>query len=322
MQSSGTLLTATFGVLAAYALGWPTPTDFPQSAPTHAEIRREASLRARRSLSWAERESLTAAERQLAPLREFFAAARTRTPQFATRVLGWSSKWRLAADKLPFTDGNRHASFLRQTFNEQIFASEELTRAVEQAISSYGDALVAIENRMLVKLRQDVSDLPASALPEFADEKALSGAYQGALRRTLDHVHADLKADIAQELVSLVAGEVLAQVAVRLGVSAGILTAGAGASWATFGAGLVAGVIVDQLVGWIWDWWADPTGSLTAELNQKLDQLEQLIIAGDDAAPGLKRALAELGRRRSEVRRAAIVDLLGASEGLNSIERP
>lgn len=322
VQSSGTFLTATLGVLATYALVWPTSTDFPQAGPSREEIRREALLRARRSLNWAERESLTAAERQLTPLREFFADAKTRTPQFAASALGWSSKWRLAADKLPYTDGDRHSSFLRQTFNEQLFAPEELTRAVEQTVCSYADSLAEIENRMLVKLRQDLSDLPASGLPEFADEEALANAYQGALRRTLDHVHSDLKADIVKELASMVAGEVLAQVAVRLGVSAGILTAGAGASWATFGAGLVAGVIVDQLVGWIWDWWADPTGSLSADLNQKLDQLEQLIIAGDDATPGLERALAEFGRRRAEIRRAAIFELLAGSESLSSVEGP
>ncbi len=316
MQSSGTFMTAAISAAAACWLAWPTPTDLPRRGPSREEIRREALVRARRSLTWAEQQSRAATERQFEPVDDFFADAKRRTPQFAGSVLGWSSKWRFVADKMPFTRGDRHAEFLRQTFKEQLFAPEDLSRAVEQVVRSYGDSLSEIENRMLVKLRQDLSDLPPSALPEFADETALAGAYQEALRRTLDHVGADLKADISKELVSLVAGEVLTQVAVRLGVSAGILGAGASTSWATFGAGLVAGLIVDQLVSWIWDWWADPTGNLAAELNAKLDQLQRLIVEGDDASPGLKQALAEFARRRAEVRQAAISELLEGGETL------
>lgn len=314
MRSSGVLLTAAFSLLAACGLAWPTPTDLPDRGPSREEIRREAMSRARRSLNWAEQASLEAAEGRLQPLHDFFADAKRRTPQFAASVLGWSSKWRFVADKMPFTEGDRHARYLRQTFNDQLFAPEDLTRAMEQVASSYGDSLSEIENRMLVKLRHDLSDLPPSALPEFADESVLSSAYQDALGRTLNHVGSDLKADVAKELVSLVAGEVLTQVAVRLGVSAGILSAGASTSWATFGAGLAAGVIVDQLVGWVWNWWADPAGNLSAELNDRLDQLERSIVSGDGQTPGLKQALAEFAKRRAEVRRAAIMELLAGNE--------
>ncbi len=311
MRSSGTVLTVAVSALAACWLGWPSPTGLPAAAgPTDDEIRREALVRARRSLSWAEQTSEAAIDRQLKPLNDFFTDAKQRTPQFAARVLGWGSKWRFVADKTPFTRGDRHAEFLRQAFNEHLFGPQDLSRAVEQVAHGFGDALDEIENRMLVKLRQDLSDLPPSALPAFADPATLSAAYQDAVQRTLDHVGADLNADVTKELISLVAGEVLTQVAVRLGVSAGILGVGAGASWATLGAGLVVGLIVDQMVSWVWNWWADPTGNLAAELNGKLDDLERLIIAGDDTMPGLKKSLAEFARRRAEVRRAAMAELL------------
>ncbi|HUY87636.1 MAG TPA: hypothetical protein VMV10_02770 [Pirellulales bacterium] len=303
MRSHGLIWTAA----ATCWLGWPATTE-PPRGPSPAEIRAEAAARAERSLAWADAESQRAL--QLAPLDEFFADVKKHTPQFADAVLGLGSKWRFVADKLPYTRGNRHAEFLQSAFREHLFAPEDLSRAIEQIARSYADSLTAIENRMLVKLREDLSDLPPAALPQFADEATLWAAYQDALQRTLAHIGDDLKADVSQELVSLVAGEVLTQVAVRLGVSAGILGAGAGASWATLGAGLVVGLIVDQLVSWIWDWWADPRGNLAAELNDKLNHLHALIVDGDDAAPGLKAALGDFARRRAELRKAAILELL------------
>lgn len=294
---------------AACWLGWPATAE-PPRPPSAAEIRAAAALRAERSLAWADAESQAALD--LAPLAEFFADVKSHTPQFADAVLGFGSKWRLAADKLPFTRGDRHAEFLHAAFREHLFAPADLSKAIEQIARRYADSLAAIENQMLLKLRQDLSDLPPAALPQFADQATLSAAYHDALERTLARVGADLKADVGQELVSLIAGEVLTQAAVRLGVSAGILGAGAGASWATLGAGLVVSLVVDQLVGWVWDWWADPRGNLAAELNAKLDQLHSLVVDGDGASPGLKAALGEFGRRRAELRRAAILKLLQA----------
>lgn len=307
MQSHGLIWTVGLTAAAACWLGWPAATE-PPCGPSPREIRAEASARAERSLAWADAESQAALE--LAPLEAFFSDVKSHTPQFADAVLGFGSKWRFVADKMPFTRGDRHAEFLRTAFGEHLFTPDDLSRVIEQIVRNYADSLSAIENQMLVKLRADLSDLPPAALPQFADQATLSAAYQEALARTLDHIGADLKADVSQELVSLVAGEVLTQAAVRLGVSAGILGVGAGTSWATLGAGLVVGLIVDQLVSWIWDWWADPSGSLAAELNAKLDQLHALIVNGDGASPGLKAALADFARRRGELRRAAILEML------------
>ncbi|HXT60947.1 MAG TPA: hypothetical protein VN699_20070 [Pirellulales bacterium] len=310
MQSHGTFLTVVLSAAAACWLGWPTAADRPDARPSPEEVRDQAVARVERSLAWADDASRGCVALELAPLDEFFADVKTRTPRFAEGVLGWSSKWRFVADKLPFAKGGRHAEFLRQAFNEQLFAPDDLSRAIEQVARGYGDSLTEIENQMLVKLREDLSDLPPETLPRFSDPSTLSAAYQAALQRTAAHIGSDLKGDVSREVVSLIAGEVLAQVAVRLGVSAGILGAGASSSWATLGAGLVVGLIVDQLVSWVWDWWADPRGNLAAELNAKFDALRAMIVEGDAGTPGLRSALEDFGRRRAELRRAAVLDLL------------
>jgi hypothetical protein len=274
-------------------------------------VRREAVGRAQKSLAWAERKSKHALVRDLAPLDEFFAGVKQRTPNFAEIALGWGSKWRFVADKTPFTKGGRHAAFLRRAFDEHLFEPDDLRRVIEQTANGFADDLAAIENRMLLKIREDLGDLPADALPEMADEARWLAAYDTTLSRASGRAGDEVNADVATQIVSLVAGEVLTQVAVRLGASAGILSAGAGSSWATFGAGLVIGLIVDQLVCWVWDWWADPRGSLAADMNRKLDELRDLIVDGDDQTRGLRASLADFAQQRADARRAAVLEMLG-----------
>lgn len=310
MRSTGLTLAVVVSAAAACWLGWPGRIE-PPRGPTPAEERAAVLARTEQNLAWADEESRRAVDRHIAPLDDFFAAARQGTPAFADAVLGWGSKWRFVADKLPFTSGGRHAAFLRRTFDDHLFKPGDLSGAIEQSARGYANALEGVENQMLVRLREDLSDLPPAALPQFADPSSLATAYDSALARALEHVGTNVEVDVAALLVSIVTEEVLTQVAVRLGVSAGILGAGAGASWATLGAGVVIGLIVDQLVTWVWDWWADPRGNLAADMNRKLADLHRLIVEGDEQTPGLRPTLAEFARQRCDVRRTAVLSLLG-----------
>jgi len=313
MRSLGLSLTVVSGAVLAVWLGWPAPQP-PLAAPSSTvDTRREAVARSKKSLAWAERKARHALDGNLAPLDDFFGDVKRRTPEFADDVLGWGSKWRFVADKTPFTKGGRHAAFLRRAFERHLFKPDDLKRAIEQTVLGYGDEVTAIENRMLLKISEDLSDLPVAELPELAGHATLMAAYEAALQRAMERVGDDVTADVATQIVSLVAGEVLTQVAARLGVSVGILGVGAGSSWATLGAGVVIGLIADQLISWVWDWWADPRGSLAAELNDKLDELRDLIVEGGGQTGGVRAALAQFAGRRAELRRAAVLGMLGSS---------
>jgi hypothetical protein len=275
-------------------------------------LRQQALQRAQAGLDWADAQTRSSADEHLRAIDRFFDEVKGRTPRFAEQILGWSSKWRLVSDKLPFTRTDRHARFLDKTFRDELFSPEQLTDAIDGVIRDYTDAVAGIENRMLVRIRADVGDLePAALPPAFADETKLRAAFDEAMHAALDRTRADLRADVTREAVSLVAGEVLTMVAVRLGVSGGILAAGAGSSWATFGVGLVVAVIVDQIVTWVWEWWRDPQGDVTRTMNTKLDEIRRLIVEGDGAAaPGLRQRLDELATRRDTVRRAAMAEMI------------
>lgn len=281
-----------------------------KQGPTRREIQQQALLRAESALTWADNESTLRLDESLARIDHFFATAKSGTRSFAAAVLGWGSKWRYVSDRLPFTRGDRHEAFLREKFAQHVFREEDLARLIEHVAQSYVDAVAGLENQMLVKLREDLADLPTSAIPAFADQDRLSKAFDEAVKQTLASVGAEVRGDVATLVVSLVAQEVLTQVAVRMGVSAGVLSAGAASSWATFGIGLVVGLVVDQIISWVWNWWADPRGSLAEELNDKLDELRDAILEGDDAAPGLRGRLRILDSARGKIRRQALASLL------------
>ncbi|HJT36380.1 MAG TPA: hypothetical protein VJ783_30435 [Pirellulales bacterium] len=279
----------------------------PQPAPSPKEI-------ARPHLIWAQREAANALDEHLKEVDQFFADSRQHTPEFAQRALGWGSKWRFAADHVPFTKGGRHQAFIRAQFEEHLFTPTQLAELVEQVVAGYLAHLRSVEGEMLVRVRADVADFPEAYPIARLDEADFEAQYDEAVAQALAAASSGMRFDVGTLLVSEIAGEVLAQVAIRLGVSAGILTAGAGSSWATFGVGLVVGLIVDQIVSWVWDWYADPIGSLTMQLNAKLDGIHRLLVDGSDEVQGLRSRLKAYAEKRARVRESAVLAVLEANE--------
>lgn len=275
----------------------------PPPAPSPAQL-------ARPHLDWADQQAARALDEHLKEVDRFFAANKQNTRKFAERVLGWSSKWRLVADHVPFTNGDRHPAFIRSEFEEHLFTPAQLADLVEQVVASYLAHLRSIEGEMLVRLRADVADFPETYPIARLGPAGLEAEYGQAVAQALAAAGSGLRSDIGTLLVSEIAGEVLTQVAVRLGVSAGILGTGAATSWATLGVGLVVGLIVDQVVSWVWDRYADPIGSLTTQLDGKLDEIRRLIVEGPDGAQGLRRRLKSCADQRARVRESAVLAVL------------
>lgn len=276
--------------------------------------RAAALSRARPVLDWADRETLKSVDQSVGILDRFFADAKGRSGVFARESLSWGSKWRLVADKLPFTRTDRHEEFLKAQFNECLFTPQQMQQAVEQVVASFADSAAGIENQMLVRLRADIAGLPEANLPIFREGGRLREAFDAAIAEAAGSAGSELKGNVSREVITSVVAEVLTQVAVRLGVSAGILGVGAASSWATLGIGAVVGLIVDQIVSWAWDRLYDPVEELTGKIDRKLDEVRVLIIHGDGMSPGLKPRLEDLAAKRSALRRRAVMELLGLPE--------
>lgn len=260
-------------------------------------------------LSKAEQECERVIEDHIKAIDTFFADLKKNNRTFAGEALSWSSKWRLAADYVPFTSGDRNLKFIRQKIEEHIFTPTK--DAVKQVEKSYDAQMRSIESKMLVDLRADVSDFPSAFPLAQVDDKKLQERYDQALKRGIEATVGALQRNIATELVTIIAEGVVTQVAVRLGVSAGILGTGAGSGWATLGIGVGVGLIVSS----VWDWWDDPSGKLAADLDKKLDEMNRLIVDGSADVPGLRTRLQQVSRERAATRRTAVLSILQPTGG-------
>jgi hypothetical protein len=246
------------------------------------------------------RQALTAA---IAPVEQRFAQAQQNTPALAANVLGWSGHWRLVADQIPYAGAGRHDAFLRDEIRRLLISGDPLEAAVRQAVAGYLQDERDNEDRLLVRLRQDLPDLPAPEIGPALDVRAVQAQLDATLAETTRQAVAALHQALVRELVVLVTSECLTRQAARLVVPASLEASGV----MTFGLGLAAGVAVDQVLAWTWDQWSDPVGRLSQTLRQHLNDLRRQVLEGTAAAPGLRRRLESVARTRALRRRELIL---------------
>jgi hypothetical protein len=271
-------------------------------------------------LESADRRILAATQQHSDAVSQLFNQARRNTDKFAKSALGWGSKWRIAADAIPYTRGDRNETYLREQFESQVLKGSDLEQAIEHCVTEFLADIRSIESKMLVDLKADTEGFPNEYRIGTFDEKEIQSHFDAAIDHAMKMAGEDLHSNISSQLVSIVVGEVLTQVAIRLGVSAGILGTGAASGWATLGVGVVVGIIIDQIVMTIWSQWSDPQANLVSTLNGQLDMMEKIICQGDDQTNGLLQQFQSIANKRSQLRRAAVLDLLGATEGAAAIQ--
>lgn len=274
----------------------------PQAAK-QAEL--DAALgRIEKRLAQADKEALAAVDRCLSSLRQLFSKARKGTRPFAEDALSLSSKWRLMADYLPGTRGDRHATYMKEAFERHIFSGTELGHQIESAIAEFQRVQQDIENRALVDIGVDLESLKLQT-----GRPPSQHTLQQRVLRLLEDAAGNVQGDLANEVLVAVSSDVAQQlvrlIATRLGVSSAILGTGASTSWATFGLSMAASLLIDWVVTEIWDWWADPTGELAAKIDRQVYQLRYELL---DGPQGLKKTLSAAAAKRNELRQQAVVE--------------
>jgi hypothetical protein len=298
------------GPIATHPFAAPAP---PAAGPvvSRDELRRRARERALALLDQADHETRQAVVDQIQALDTFFDDAKARTPALAESVLGFASEWRLVADHIPYAGAGRHAAFLREQFDRQLFTVAQLNERIQAAIRGYLRSEREIEDRLLVRLHQDLDDIPA-ALPDAGlDLDAVRVILDRAMAEATVRVQAGLQLDVAREIVVLASAEILTRLAVRTAVPASL--AGSG-PW-TFGLGLAAAVAADQALAWSWDRWTDPRGQLVEVLDASLDELRRRVLDGTPEGPGLRKRLVALARERAARWRAVVLKAVTAIGG-------
>lgn len=257
-----------------------------------------------RHLNWAEQQSAAGLDPQLNALREFFAEARKGTRAFAEDALSFDSKWKFVVGYVKGNDDHRR--YLADRLAARVLAPEQLELMLKYVVQAYLTYLNDLDAMVLVHLKADLANIPASSFSAGFDQSRIEQAMRTAIGDALRAFQAEFPRSIGQEIVSCIAGDALTVAGIELGTSAGILTAGAGSGTVTFGVGLVISLIVDRIISWAYEKYADPCGTLSDKLNETLTQLEEGIINGLDNEPGLKKRLLDYGARRSQARKTAI----------------
>lgn len=288
--------------------GTSVPVATPESAA--AEI-------VNRHLAWADSQGQGDLATKVAPIRELFGEARLGTRKFADEALGWRSKWKLVTDIV--TNGDEHATFLRERFAFHVFSQEALEPVVHSAVAGHVRHMEDVDSELLVRLQADLAEVPNLQLSANVDRQAIQASLDQLIRRAIGAVEAELGGAVGFELVSWVASEALTSATFRLAASSGILGTGAASGAVTFGVGLVIGIIVDYALSWAYDEMFDPAGELSRQINQTLDALEQLILTGDGTTPGLIQRLQDYGARRSYARNAAIRSAVPGSAAAKTV---
>jgi hypothetical protein len=219
-------------------------------------------------------------------IENFFKARKSGANAFAEAALSWGSKWELIKSR------EGHRRFIAEQFSEYIFSQNDLATLLEQAADEYAQQLKAIENEFLVRVRADLADLPAVALPAFSNEKTLQTKFSSIFETVVAEIDHNLSIDVGHGVISFAVGEVVALVvtktltaiATRMGISGAIIGTGAASSWATFGAGIVIGIAVDFLLDWMIGWFHDPVGDLAKKVSTSLDEVSRSITTGDPDA--------------------------------------
>jgi hypothetical protein len=270
---------------------------------------RATQARARPHIEKADAESQAGIDTSLRSLQAFFDEAKGHAEAFAYDVLGWTSKYKLIR--------GQHEEFLAETFRKHFFGPDELKQAMTSAVEAYVADLEAIDNRMLVDIRMDVADLPAAATLTKMPIPDLQQRYQSVCSRIAGITGADTAVDVGRLAADMIVSSVVTMMAARMGTSAVVLGAGAASSWWTFGIGIAIGVIVDQIIATVWDWTYDPHGKLVAMMEEKIDELQNLVLDGAEGKPGLRQELRRYADKRAIVRREAVLELLADTKGRN-----
>ena len=288
-----------------------SPALVPVSDPGLTARRRQAHEHAVLLLDQADRDAQQAVTAQIATIATVFAEAKQQTPALADEVLAWSGHWRFLIDHVPGAGTGRHAAFLDAAIARYLFRPEQLTARLDAAVRAYLQAEHAIEDRLLVQLRQDLADLAVPGSGPALDTKAVSTTLDRLTQVAAAHAGVGLQVGVTRELVAWVVCEVAARIAVRALVPEALVASAP----ATLGVGLAAAVVADQALAWSWDYWADPRGAMTKALNHQLDECAQRIIVGARETPGLQPRLEAWSRERAVQRRAVILQALGAEGG-------
>jgi len=278
--------------------------------PQKAEIRRQAWKKIEPHVSEADAKMAVLADECANRIVTFMDERKSGARPFAKELLSLRSKWILTKSHLPWGDSNAHSRYTAAQFQRFVFSEQEVRQVVESAVAEFNAGVAEIENRMLTKVRMDLTGFPQEVVGRLAEESIMQARFATALSSASAGAAFGLKMDAAGLGTSLIVGvvvdRVIAAAITRLAVSGGMLGLGAGSAVETAGIGLVVMIGVDWVIGKV----TDPEGKIAAEVCASVEDLKRALCNGDTKCPGLRGELAAASRKRATLQQEALRQII------------
>jgi hypothetical protein len=281
--------------------------------PSRAAILRRARIQAERELDRADADARAVIDTQLRLVETVFTTARQGLPQFADRALGLESQLALLRDYWPWSSGTNSTRYLQRAFHACVLDPEALEQTATRAVTATRNAFQEIDDALLVRLRQDLDNLPTIAPVQIIGQDRFLAAVTASIAAIGMRSRPELARVVAMEVASIAASELVTRLVLRSAAASGLVGAVAMSVPVSLGVGLAAGLVADQAVSWALDRTLDPRGTLIRLLDVQLTELQRRVLQGSAQAPGLRPRLEHLARDRAAARRTLIFESLGAS---------
>lgn len=321
-------LLATAGILVGMAvmlvIRLPGPNPPPPQPPNQASkvheepkvdpidpraIREKAWSKIEPQLAKADEEAAAEIRQATSEIDHFFNASKRGARPLAKEMLSFRGEWASIKSglfrlwsKLPLGEPDADVKLMNDKFAEYVFKPDDAKREIEGAIAGYVQRLNAIENKLLVRIRADLSDndLPApQIIPALNSDEALRKEYDRLVSDITASMTRDLaflgKRELAVFIGSEIATKITVHVATAIGIRLGIVSVGAASSWATFGAGLVVAIAVDFIIDCVEKLAGhDPETAVANKIEEALEHMRVTFVEGDPQASEVYHRLREL----------------------------
>lgn len=245
------------------------------------------------------------------PVQEYFHRAFARADAFAGEVVSLSGKWQYAKSKLQLGD-KEYAKWMETELTRTLLDPNEMQDVIKKSAQQYLEEITAEENRLLVKLSQDVFAMPEFASLHLISEEQMKRSFDAALADVSKELPKAIGRDVGTFVASDIAATVLVGVVARLTVSGTIIGGGAAFSPESLGITLVAAVVIDYVVTKAWNMFSDPEKDIAKKVREQLYELRNQVLWGDGNKDddGLLHELDQLSKARAKLRSSAIKHMI------------
>lgn len=264
-----------------------------------------------------------ARQRCIEELHKFFEEKLNGVDPFVEDALGWYSTYYWAYSW--FDGGEAHRQYLENCFKTHLFTEKDCAQKIHEIVQTFLKDVADIENEMLLKLKEDLQDIPEV---KHLDLDKLKKPIEERLAKIPKLCRRYLAEECAIDTLTFFVGEYLGSIVMkhlanRLGISI-VVESGTRLGSIVFKSGnviltIILGCLIDYALDWVVRKIYDPEAELKKGLKDAIQELEATLIGGEKDSEsgkwknGLDQELRDFITERSKIRERVILEQLGVN---------